>query len=64
MKQSFITFKLNKKLTMNIRFLETFLYIAEEGSVASAARKMHLTATAMAQRIKTLEDEIGVTLLY
>ncbi|WP_283125856.1 LysR family transcriptional regulator [Providencia stuartii] len=49
---------------MNIRFLETFLCIVEEGSVASAARKLHLTATAMAQRIKALEDEIGVALLY
>ncbi len=49
---------------MDTRFLETFLCIVEEGSVASAARKLHLTATAMAKRINTLENEIGVQLLY
>ncbi len=48
---------------MNIRFLESFVCVVEEGSVASAARRLHLTATAVAQRIKALEDELGVLLL-
>lgn len=48
---------------MNIRFLESFLYVVEEGSVVSAARRLHLTATAVAQRIKALENELDVTLL-
>jgi DNA-binding transcriptional LysR family regulator len=48
---------------MDLRYLESFLAVAELGSTAAAARALHLTATAVAQRIHALEDEIGVVLL-
>lgn len=48
---------------MDLRYLESFLAVAELGSSAAAARILHVTATAVAQRIHALEDEIGVELL-
>ncbi|MBP0445973.1 LysR family transcriptional regulator [Roseomonas sp. SSH11] len=48
---------------MDTRFLETFLAVAESGSVAAAARRLNLTAAGVAQRLRALEAEIGVPLL-
>lgn len=48
---------------MDIRFLESIIAVVEEGSIASAARFQHLTATAISQRIRTLERQLGVSLL-
>lgn len=48
---------------MDTRFLETFVVIAEQQSVARAARHLNLTPAAVAQRIKALEAEVGVKLL-
>jgi DNA-binding transcriptional LysR family regulator len=49
---------------MDTRFLETFLAVVENGSIAEAARRLNLTAAAVAQRIQALENEIGVDLLF
>jgi DNA-binding transcriptional LysR family regulator len=48
---------------MDTRYLESFLQVARLGSTAAAARALNLTPTAVAQRIKALENEIGATLL-
>ncbi|MFF7710778.1 LysR substrate-binding domain-containing protein [Pseudomonas sp. NPDC007930] len=48
---------------MDTRYLDSFLQVAQLGSAAAAARKLNLTPTAVAQRIRALEDEIGQPLL-
>lgn len=48
---------------MDTRYLDSFLQVAQLGSTAAAARKLNLTPTAVAQRIKSLEHEIGQALL-
>jgi len=48
---------------MDIRFLESFVMVIESGSIAEAARRLNLTAAAVAQRIHTLEREIGAPLV-
>jgi DNA-binding transcriptional LysR family regulator len=48
---------------MDTRYLDSFLQVAQLGSTAAAARKLNLTPTAVAQRIKSLEHEIGQPLL-
>jgi DNA-binding transcriptional LysR family regulator len=48
---------------MDTRFLESFVAVVEEGSIAAAARRLHLTPAALAQRIQTLEAELGAPLL-
>jgi DNA-binding transcriptional LysR family regulator len=48
---------------METRFLETLLLVAEQGSLAEAARLLGITPAAVTQRVKALEDEIGTPLL-
>ena len=48
---------------MDTRFLETFLMAVDNGSIAEAARRLNLTAAAVAKRIRALENEIGTALL-
>ncbi|MBZ6075888.1 LysR family transcriptional regulator [Microvirga puerhi] len=48
---------------MDTRFLESFLTVAESGSMAEAARRLGITPAAVAQRIRALEDEVGTLLL-
>jgi DNA-binding transcriptional LysR family regulator len=48
---------------MDTRFLESFVAVVEQGSIAEAARRLNLTAAAVAHQIHTLEDEIGARLL-
>lgn len=48
---------------MDTRFLETFLLVVDSGSIAEAARKLNVTSAAVAQRMRTLEDEIGFPLI-
>lgn len=43
--------------------LETLLAIAEEGSFDGAARRLHLTPSAVSQRVKALESAAGQVLL-
>lgn len=47
---------------MNLRFLETFLWVAKLKSFSSAAEKMRTTQAAVSSRIATLEKELGVRL--
>jgi DNA-binding transcriptional LysR family regulator len=48
---------------MDSRFLESFIVVIESGSIAGAARRLNLTAAAVAQRVHTLEREIGSRLI-
>jgi DNA-binding transcriptional LysR family regulator len=48
---------------MDTRFLESFVTVVEQGSIAEAARRLNLTAAAVALRMRALESEIGVRLL-
>ncbi|ARP92413.1 LysR family transcriptional regulator [Bordetella genomosp. 9] len=47
---------------MDTRFLDSFVMVAECGSMAEAARRMNITPTALAQRIRSLEREFGLPL--
>jgi len=57
------SFKVQKGFTVDTRYLDSFLHVARLGSTAAAARALNLTPTAVAQRIKALEHEIGTPLL-
>jgi DNA-binding transcriptional LysR family regulator len=48
---------------METRFLQTFLTVVETASLAEAARRLNITPSAVVQRIRALEDEIGQPLI-
>src|SRR6266700_104393 len=48
---------------MDTRFLESFVLAVDNGSIAEAARRLDLTAAAVAKRIHALENEIGAALV-
>jgi len=48
---------------MDTRFLETFVAAVDNGSIAAAARRLNLTAAAVAKRIRALEGDIGAPLV-
>jgi len=48
---------------MDIRFLESFVEVADCSSIAEAARRLNLTPAAVAQRLKALERELGHSLV-
>jgi len=48
---------------MDTRFLESFVMAVDNGSIAEAARRLNLTAAAVAKRIHALENEIGAALV-
>ncbi|MEM8794503.1 MAG: LysR substrate-binding domain-containing protein [Pseudomonadota bacterium] len=48
---------------MDTRFAESLVMIVEEGSIAAAARRQGLTATALAQRVQALERAWDVSLV-
>ncbi|MGO4330086.1 LysR family transcriptional regulator [Cupriavidus sp. 2TAF22] len=47
---------------MNLKRLEHLIAVAEEGSLAGAARRVHLSQPALTRSIQALEDEAGVAL--
>ena len=48
---------------MDIRFLESFVAVADCGSIAEAARRLNLTPAALAQRLRALEQDLGHALV-
>jgi DNA-binding transcriptional LysR family regulator len=48
---------------MDTSFLASFLLTVDTGSMAEAARRLDLTPAAIAQQIRSLERELGVTLI-
>src|ERR1700752_5098563 len=49
---------------MDTRFLESLVAVADCGSLAEAARPLKPTPAGVAQRIRALESEIGVPLVF
>ena len=47
---------------MNLRFLRTFVAIADNNGVARAAARLNLTQSAASRQIHALETELGVRL--
>ena len=48
---------------MDTQFLNTFVTVVDQGSMAAAARVLNITPAAVAQQIHTLEREIGAPLI-
>lgn len=48
--------------SVNLKFLQTFILVATEGSFRVAAERMHRSHSAVSNQIKTLEQQLGVTL--
>jgi DNA-binding transcriptional LysR family regulator len=48
---------------METDFLKTFVIVVEGGSIAEAARRLNLTPASVALRMRTLEKELGASLL-
>jgi DNA-binding transcriptional LysR family regulator len=48
---------------MDTRFLESFVAVVDNGSIAEAARRLSLTPAAVAKRIHALEHQIGARLI-
>lgn len=48
---------------MNIALLKTFLAIVENGSLVRASEKMNVTQSTVTARLRTLEEEVGQSLL-
>lgn len=49
--------------SLDLRYLQTLLDVVDGGSLAEAARRQNLTAAAVRQRLKALENELGVSLV-
>ncbi|UWR21164.1 LysR family transcriptional regulator [Sulfitobacter sp. S190] len=49
---------------MNLRSLRIFVYIMEEGTLARAADRMHLSQSAASRQLGLLEQEYGVALFH
>lgn len=48
---------------METQFLKTFVAVVDHGSMAAAARLLNITPAAVAQQVRTLEREIGASLI-
>lgn len=48
---------------METLYLDSFVMVAECGSMAEAARRLNVTPTALAQRIRVLERDFGIKLV-
>ena len=49
---------------MDIKTLQYFYTIVEQGGISRAARKLHISQPPLSQRLKMLEDELGVQLIF
>lgn len=51
-----------KPIFLELRHLKTLMALKESGSISLAAKKVHLTQSALSHQIKLLEDQYGVSL--
>lgn len=49
---------------MDLRVLNYFLTVAQEGNITRAADILHITQPTLSRQLKDLEDELGVTLFH
>jgi DNA-binding transcriptional LysR family regulator len=57
------TIFLNRAVSMDLRFLQTFVHVVELGSIAKAARFQDLTPASVQQRLRALDASVGSQLL-
>lgn len=50
-------------LKVDIRQLRYFIAIVEEGSISAAAKRLHLSQPPLSQQLKSMEEELGSTLV-
>jgi DNA-binding transcriptional LysR family regulator len=50
-------------MTPELRLLRSFVAIAEEGSLTRAAARLHIAQQSLSQQVRTLEGQLGATLL-
>ena len=48
---------------MELRELKSYVAVVEEGGMSAAARRLHVSQSALSQTINSLEREVGVKLL-
>lgn len=48
---------------VDTRYVQSFVSVVESGSLAEAARRLDLTPAAIAARVRTLEEELGASLI-
>src|SRR5258708_12584586 len=53
---------INWNVSMNVRFLRTFVGVADNGGFGRAAAGLNLTQSAASRQIQALEDELGLRL--
>ncbi|HKC12772.1 MAG TPA: LysR family transcriptional regulator, partial [Vicinamibacteria bacterium] len=49
---------------MDVRQLDMFRAVAEEGSFTRAAERLHVSQSAISRQVKLLEEELGGVLLH
>ena len=49
-------------MSLSSLYLDAFVGVAKAESFSGAAKGLHITQSALSQRIKNLEDELGLTL--
>lgn len=54
---------MGRPTVMEFRELNAFVAVVEEGGMSAAARRLHVSQSALSQTVNALERELGVTLL-
>lgn len=49
---------------MDLRLLQSYLVMVEEGSLSAASRRLHVSQPALSQQLRALEEELGEALLH